>query len=92
MRGTTPGYLRHMLGTSTTHPSYTADVGQYEPGSVGAAGRCSWHGWDGRTVDSCSIEAVVCFQDDDGTWHSGCQEALVELVERGEIEPLGQGA
>jgi len=35
---------------------------------------------------------VVSFQDRHGEWQSGCARALEELVERGEIEPLGQGA
>jgi hypothetical protein len=74
------------------NPSYPYDPELHEPGSVAATGRCSWHGWDGRTVESCGGEAVVSFQDRDGTWQSGCAVALRELVERGEIEPLGQGA
>jgi len=81
-----------MPGTRATNPSYPYDVDHHEPGSVAATGRCSWHGWDGRTVESCSVEAVVSFQDSGGTWHSGCAEALVELVEQGAVEPLGQGA
>ncbi|WP_243060605.1 hypothetical protein [Nocardioides sp. SR21] len=80
-----------MLGTRATNLSYPFDVAHHEPGSVAATGRCSWHGWDGRTVESCSTEAVVSFQDSHGHWHSGCAEALTELVERGEIQALGQG-
>jgi len=35
---------------------------------------------------------VVSFQDQHGDWQSGCQRALEELVDREEIEALGQGA
>lgn len=71
--------------------SYPYSVDHHDVGSVAATGRCSWHGWDGRAVESCELDAVVSFQADDGTWHSGCATALRELVERGLIEPLGQG-
>jgi hypothetical protein len=74
------------------NPAYPYDPDRHREGSVAATGRCSWHGWDGLSVESCSREAVVSFQDSDGTWHSGCAVALQELVERGDIEPLGQGA
>jgi len=39
----------------------------------------------------CAGEAVVSFQDRDGRWQSGCSLALKQLVEQGEVEPLGQG-
>ena len=74
------------------NPSYAYDADLHEPGSIAAAGRCSWHGRDGRTVRSCDGEAVVSFQDQDGTWQSGCAVALRELVDAEVIEPLGQGA
>jgi len=35
---------------------------------------------------------VVSFEDGDGGWQAGCRLALEQLVERDEIEPLGQGA
>jgi hypothetical protein len=73
-------------------PCYPFDPDHHQAGSVASSGRCSWHGWDGRTVESCQVDAVVSFQDNDGTWQSGCAVALEELVEQGEIEPLGQGA
>ena len=75
------------------NPSYPFDPDLHEPGSLAAGGRCSHHAQDG--VDSsgtCTGEAVVSFQDRHGDWQSGCSGALEELVERGEIEPLGQGA
>jgi hypothetical protein len=37
-------------------------------------------------------EAVVSYQGADDRWQSGCSLALEQLVERGEIAPLGQGA
>jgi hypothetical protein len=73
-------------------PSYPYDPDRHEAGSIASTGRCSWHGRDGRDVHSCAGEAVVSFQDLDGSWQSGCRTALEELVERGDIEPLGQGA
>ena len=71
-------------------PSQTFDPELHEPGSEAAQGRCSHHGGSG--TGECAGEAVVSFQDDDGRWESGCRLALEDLVERGEIEPLGQGA
>ncbi|WP_028644493.1 hypothetical protein [Nocardioides sp. URHA0020] len=73
-------------------PSYPFTPDHHQPGSLASTGRCSWHGGDSRTVESCQGDAVVSFQDSEGTWQSGCAAALEELVERGEIEPLGQGA
>jgi len=70
--------------------AYDADL--HEPGSIAATGRCSWHGSDDTATGSCAGEAVVSFQDRGGTWQSGCRLALEELVERGDITPLGQGA
>ena len=48
--------------------------------------------WRGRGRRLRAGEAVVSFEDQDAQWQSGCRTALEELVERGEIEPLGQGA
>lgn len=73
------------------HPSQTFDPALHEPGSPAAAGRCSHHGED-QPDEQCSRDAVVSFEDGQGQWQSGCQLALEDLVERGEIEPLGQGA
>jgi hypothetical protein len=72
------------------NPSLAYDPDLYEPGSMAASGRCSEH--DGQAEGSCAGEAVVSFQDQQGTWQSGCSLALEQLVERGEIAPLGQGA
>ena len=76
--------------------SYAYDPDRYADGSVAARGGCSWHGAEGVPEhveeSGCDGEAVVSFQDQQGQWQSGCQRALEELVERGEIEPLGQGA
>ena len=72
--------------------SYPFDPDLHRPGSVAARGRCSWHGVDGTVETGCEGEAVVSFQDHRGHWQSGCQRALEDLVEREEIEPLGQGA
>jgi hypothetical protein len=70
--------------------SQTFDPALHEAGSPAAEGRCSHHA--GGNSGDCADEAVVSFEDRDGQWQSGCRTALEELVERGEIEPLGQGA
>lgn len=77
--------------------SYAYDPSRHEAGSPAAQGRCSHHlhgmGTEQHPPDrGCTGEAVVSFQDGDGHWQSGCSLALEQLVERGEIEPLGQGA
>ncbi len=73
-------------------PSYPYDRDLHEPGSVADAGRCSFHaGGDGDT-DGCTGEAVISYQDREEQWQSGCSRAFAELVERGDIEPLGQKA
>jgi hypothetical protein len=74
------------------NPSYPYDADLHPDGSVAAAGRCSQHDADEAASGACTVDAVVSFQDRDGTWQSGCSLALEQLVERGEIEPLGQGA
>jgi hypothetical protein len=73
-------------------PAYPYDPKFHDPSSVAGSGRCSYHGPDGAAGGACAGEAVVSFQDRQGRWQSGCSVALEELVERGEIEPLGQGA
>jgi hypothetical protein len=77
--------------------SHPHDPDLHEQGSVAASGRCSYHDPDSDPgsdagSDACTGEAVISFQDPDGAWQSGCSAALEELVERGEITPLGQGA
>jgi hypothetical protein len=79
------------------NPSYAFDPSHHEPGSPARQGRCTHHmrglGTQEHPSDSgCSGEAVVSFQDGEGHWQSGCSIALEQLVEKGEIEPLGQGA
>ena len=74
------------------NPSYTFNPELHRPGSAAARGRCSWHGAEGAAEAGCAGEPVVSFQDRTGSWQSGCQRALEELVSRQEIEPLGQGA
>ena len=73
------------------NPSHVYAPDLHEPGTTAASGRCSHHegGADGAT---CTGEAVISFQDERGQWQSGCSAALEQLVDRGEIEPLGQGA
>ena len=73
------------------HQSQTYDPAHHRPGTTAAQGGCSWHEEASRG-ETCSGEAVVSFEDDDGQWQSGCRLALEDLVEHGEIEPLGQGA
>lgn len=70
------------------NPSYPFDPDLHESGSVAAQGRCSHH----HGGADCAGEAVVSFRDDAGSWHAGCSLALQQLVESGDIEPLGQGA
>ncbi len=70
-------------------PSQTFDPTLHESGSAGAQGQCSYH--QDREPDRCTGEAVVSFQDQDGRWQAGCSLALEQLVDKGEIEPLGQG-
>jgi hypothetical protein len=71
-----------------TH-AYDPDL--HEPGSLAASGGCSVHQQDGSST-TCTREAVASFRDQQGRWQSACSTALEELVDRGEIEPLGQGA
>ena len=73
------------------NPSEVYDPELHETGSIAARGQCSHH-TDAESGGRCRGEAVVSFQDRDGQWQSGCALALEELVESGEIEPLGQGA
>ena len=78
-----------------TPRSQTFDPSLHEPGSVAADGGCSYHqDPDAPASDpgACAGEAVVSFEDGSGSWQSGCRLALEELVERGKIEALGQGA
>jgi hypothetical protein len=71
--------------------SQTYDPSLHATGGRAADGRCSYHA-GGKGHGECAGEAVVSFEDGAGGWESGCRTALEELVERGEIEPLGQGA
>jgi hypothetical protein len=72
--------------------SHAYDPDLHEAGSVAAAGRCSHHESRYGAADECSGAAVVSFEDHPGHWQAGCDRALQELVEAGDIEPLGQGA
>jgi hypothetical protein len=73
-------------------PSHAYDQDLHRPGTLAASGGCSHHQHDGTEAAACTGEAVVSFQDHDDRWQSGCSAALEQLVERGEIAPLGQGA
>jgi hypothetical protein len=73
-------------------PSHAYDPDLHEAGSVAASGRCSHHDSRGDEADRCSRTAVVSFEDRPGHWQAGCERALQELVDSGDIEPLGQGA
>lgn len=77
---------------SVANPSYPYDPDLHTPGSLAAQDRCSYHAEGGDGGGSCSGAPVVSFQDRQGEWQSGCSAALEELVERDEIEALGQGA
>ena len=74
------------------NPSYPFDPDLHEAGTEAAEGRCSYHARSGAEQGACAGEAVVSYEDADGNWQSGCSLALERLVEREEIEPLGQGA
>ena len=71
--------------------SHAYDADLHEPGSPAADGQCSYHQQRGGDAAACTGAAVVSYQSGDG-WESGCSAALEELVERGEIQALGQGA
>ena len=73
-------------------PSQAYDPGLHRPGTLAASGKCSHHPAVDQGGGSCTVEAVVSFQDDAGEWQSGCSAALEQLVDSGEIEALGQGA
>ena len=73
-------------------PSHVYDPDLHEPGTVAASGQCSHHGDGGSDRGACTGEAVVSFQDQHGRWQSGCSAALQQLVDDGDIDPLGQGA
>lgn len=79
--------------TTDTNPSYPYDPDMHDADSLAGRGMCSQHA-EGSAADreGCTGEPVVSFQNRDGRWESGCSLALEQLVERGEIEPLGQGA
>jgi hypothetical protein len=70
--------------------SQVFDPDLHEADSIAAQGQCSHHARGGER-GPCTNEAVVSFQDRNGRWQSGCSLALEQLVEQGEIEPLGQG-
>jgi hypothetical protein len=72
-------------------PSYPFDADLHDDDTVAGRGRCSHHGSGDERAGECTGEAVVSFRDRDGSWQAGCSLALEQLVERGEIEPLGQG-
>ena len=73
------------------NPSYPFDPDLHADDSVAGRGACSCHAGEGGRTGECAGEAVVSYEDGSGQWQSGCSRALEELVERGEIEPLGQG-
>ena len=72
--------------------SHAYDPDLHDPGSAAADGECSYHRREGGDAAACTGPAVVSYEGDDGGWESGCSAALEELVEREEIQPLGQGA
>ena len=73
-------------------PSRVYNPDLHEPGTPAADGRCTCHPPGRRDEGTCTGDAVVSFQDEAGRWQAGCSAALEQLVERGEIEPLGEGA
>ena len=79
-------------GSTGLRQSHAYDPDLHEPGSQAADGRCSYHQRDGSDAGACTGPAVVSYEAAGGGWESGCSAALEELVEREEIQPLGQGA
>ena len=77
--------------TAGPRQSHAYDADLHDAGSPAAEGRCSYHLQDGADAGACTGPAVVSYEDDGG-WASGCSAALEELADRGEIQPLGQGA
>ena len=77
--------------TDGPRQSHAHDPDLHVAGSPGADGECSYHRREGRDAGECTGAAVVSYAGDAG-WESGCSAALEELVERGVIQPLGQGA
>jgi hypothetical protein len=73
------------------NPSYPYDPELHPAGTTAAEGRCSYHE-DRPDRGACAGEAMVSFEDADGTWQAGCSAALEQLVDSGAIAPLGQGA
>jgi hypothetical protein len=71
--------------------SHAYDPDLHEAGSSAADGLCSYHRQEGRDAGACAGPAVVSYETDGG-WESACSAALEELVERGEVQPFGQGA
>lgn len=53
----------------------------HAPGTLAASGACSWHG------STCQNPPVVSFKDQSGDRQSGCERAVRELVERGDMVP-----
>ncbi len=80
-----------MTDSGEPRQSRAYDPDLHEAGSPAADGGCSYHQQEGRDAGECAVAAVVSYETDDG-WQSGCSTALEELAERGEIQPLGQGA
>lgn len=72
--------------------AYPYDASLHPEGSPAAQGHCDYHAREGVDSAACTGEPAVSFKDGDDHWQSGCVSALEELVERGEITPLGQGA
>ena len=71
--------------------SQAYDPDLHEAGSAAAGGSCSYHQREGQDAGACAGPAVVSYETADG-WESACSVALEELVERGEVQPFGQGA
>ena len=80
------------LKAGTVNESYPYDASLHPEGSAAAEGHCEYHASEGVDSEACAGEPAVSFKNGDGHWQSGCVLALEELVERGEIAPLGQGA
>jgi hypothetical protein len=70
-----------LIEETTMNEGLPYDARHHRQGTAAAAGHCSWHG------TTCAENPVISFQDSHGWWQSGCQRALDELVERGEISP-----
>jgi hypothetical protein len=79
---------RPLRKVNSVNESFPNDAAYDRPGTVAADRVCSQHGRAAVAGGACAGEPVVSFRDRNGRRQSGCELALRQLVERGEISPL----